>query len=43
MSFIGGLAGADITTGHFHRVIEATENLLTSPAQTEPVWLNEKD
>ena len=43
MSFIGGLAGADITVGHFHRVIEATEKLLGSPAPTEPVWLNEKD
>jgi pyruvate ferredoxin oxidoreductase alpha subunit/phenylglyoxylate dehydrogenase alpha subunit len=43
MSFIGGLAGADITVGHFHRVIEATEKLLSSPAPTEPVWLNEKD
>jgi pyruvate ferredoxin oxidoreductase alpha subunit/phenylglyoxylate dehydrogenase alpha subunit len=46
MSFIGGLAGADITVGHFHRVIEATEKLLSSPSVTmtiEPVWLNEKD
>jgi phenylglyoxylate dehydrogenase alpha subunit len=43
MSFIGGLAGADITVGHFHRVIEATEKLLSSPAPIEPVWLNEKD
>jgi pyruvate ferredoxin oxidoreductase alpha subunit/phenylglyoxylate dehydrogenase alpha subunit len=43
MSFIGGLAGADITVGHFHRVIEATERLLTSPPPSEPVWLNEKD
>lgn len=43
MSFIGGLAGADITVGHFHRVIEATEKLLTGPAPTEPVWLNERD
>jgi pyruvate ferredoxin oxidoreductase alpha subunit/phenylglyoxylate dehydrogenase alpha subunit len=43
MSFIGGLAGADITVGHFHRVIEATEKLLSSPAPGEPVWLNEND
>ena len=43
MSFIGGLAGADITVGHFHRVIEATEKLLSGPAPTEPVWLNERD
>ena len=43
MSFIGGLAGADITVGHFRRVIEATEKLLSGPAPTEPVWLNERD
>ena len=43
MSFIGGLAGADITIGHFHRVIDATERLLDGPAPTEPVWLNEND
>ena len=42
-SFIGGLAGADITVGHFHRVINETEALLSGPASTEPVWLNEKD
>ncbi len=42
-SFIGGLAGADITTTHFHRVIDETAALLCSPASTEPVWLNEKD
>jgi pyruvate ferredoxin oxidoreductase alpha subunit/phenylglyoxylate dehydrogenase alpha subunit len=43
MSFIGGLAGADITVAHFHRVIAATEALLSEPAPTEPVWLNERD
>ncbi|HRP95428.1 MAG TPA: phenylglyoxylate dehydrogenase [Rhodocyclaceae bacterium] len=43
MSFIGGLAGADITVAHFHRVIDATEALLTGPAPTETVWLNERD
>jgi len=43
MSFIGGLSGADITVGHFYRVIEATEKLLTGPAPIEPVWLNERD
>ena len=43
MSFIGGLAGADITTGHFHRVIADTEALLSGPVPTEPVWLNEND
>ncbi|HRP76575.1 MAG TPA: phenylglyoxylate dehydrogenase, partial [Rhodocyclaceae bacterium] len=43
MSFIGGLAGADLTIPHFHRVIDATEQLLGNPAPTEPVWLNERD
>jgi pyruvate ferredoxin oxidoreductase alpha subunit/phenylglyoxylate dehydrogenase alpha subunit len=43
MSFIGGLAGADITVAHFHRVIAATEALLGEPAPTETVWLNERD
>lgn len=43
MSFIGGLAGADITVAHFHRVIAATEALLSEPAPTDPVWLNERD
>jgi pyruvate ferredoxin oxidoreductase alpha subunit/phenylglyoxylate dehydrogenase alpha subunit len=43
MSFIGGLAGADITVEHFHKVIEQTEALLTGPAPTEPVWINEHD
>jgi len=43
MSFIGGLAGADLTIGHFHRVIDATQKLLSAPAPLEPVWLNEND
>ena len=43
MSFIGGLAGADITVDHFQRVIVETEALLSGPAPAEPVWLNEKD
>jgi pyruvate ferredoxin oxidoreductase alpha subunit/phenylglyoxylate dehydrogenase alpha subunit len=42
-SFIGGLAGADITVEHFHRVIEQTEALLHGPAPTEPIWINESD
>lgn len=46
-SFIGGLAGADLTVEHFHRVIEATEALLHNPSAAfdggEPVWLNEND
>ncbi len=42
-SFIGGLAGADLTLEHFHRVIEATEALIHGPAPDEPVWLNAND
>lgn len=43
-SFIGGLAGADLTVDHFHRVIAQTEALVTAgPVSQEPVWLNEKD
>jgi pyruvate ferredoxin oxidoreductase alpha subunit/phenylglyoxylate dehydrogenase alpha subunit len=42
-SFIGGLAGADITVEHFHRVIEQTASMLLGRAPAEPVWLNEDD
>jgi pyruvate ferredoxin oxidoreductase alpha subunit/phenylglyoxylate dehydrogenase alpha subunit len=42
-SFIGGLAGADITVDHFHRVIAATEALIGGTTPTEPIWLNEHD
>jgi pyruvate ferredoxin oxidoreductase alpha subunit/phenylglyoxylate dehydrogenase alpha subunit len=42
-SFIGGLAGADITVEHFHRVIEITQSLLEGFDPTEPIWLNEND
>lgn len=42
-SFIGGLAGADLTIEHFHRVINATEALLDGPVPDEPVWLNAND
>ena len=42
-SFIGGLAGADLTVATFHRVIAETRALLERPAADEPVWLNAKD
>jgi pyruvate ferredoxin oxidoreductase alpha subunit/phenylglyoxylate dehydrogenase alpha subunit len=42
-SFIGGLAGADITVAHFHRVIEITQSLLDGFVPAEPIWLNEND
>lgn len=43
MSFIGGLAGADITTDHFGRVIERVQALAQDGRVGETVWLNEKD
>jgi len=43
MSFIGGLAGADITIGHFDRAIRQTAELARGAAPGETVWLNEKD
>jgi phenylglyoxylate dehydrogenase alpha subunit len=43
MSFIGGLAGADLTLGHFERVIRRTAELARDGHAAETVWLNEKD
>jgi pyruvate ferredoxin oxidoreductase alpha subunit/phenylglyoxylate dehydrogenase alpha subunit len=43
MSFIGGLAGADITTEHFGRVIERVQALAKDGRTGETVWLNERD
>ena len=43
MSFIGGLAGADITVGHFEHVIRRTAELARDAVPGETVWLNEKD
>jgi pyruvate ferredoxin oxidoreductase alpha subunit/phenylglyoxylate dehydrogenase alpha subunit len=43
MSFIGGLAGADLTVGHFERVIRRTKELARDGRPAETVWLNEKD
>jgi pyruvate ferredoxin oxidoreductase alpha subunit/phenylglyoxylate dehydrogenase alpha subunit len=43
MSFIGGLAGADITTDHFGRVIERVQALAQDGRAGETVWLNERD
>jgi pyruvate ferredoxin oxidoreductase alpha subunit/phenylglyoxylate dehydrogenase alpha subunit len=41
LSFIGGLAGADITIEHFSRVIETTARSLKGEAVEGPIWLNE--
>jgi phenylglyoxylate dehydrogenase alpha subunit len=43
MSFIGGLAGADITVEHFARAIERSIRLAGGEAAAGPVWLNEND
>ena len=43
ISFIGGLAGADITIDHFRRVIATTARALDGDVPEEPIWINEKD
>jgi pyruvate ferredoxin oxidoreductase alpha subunit/phenylglyoxylate dehydrogenase alpha subunit len=43
ISFIGGLAGADITVEHFTRAIALTRELQWGREPNEPVWLNEND
>ncbi|WP_096700750.1 NADH-dependent phenylglyoxylate dehydrogenase subunit alpha [Magnetospirillum sp. 15-1] len=43
MSFIGGLAGADITVEHFAGVVDRTFRLAGGEMATGPVWLNEND
>jgi phenylglyoxylate dehydrogenase alpha subunit len=43
MSFIGGLAGADITVEHFSQAIDRTRRLSVGELATGPVWLNEND
>ena len=41
ISFIGGLAGADITEHDFARVIETTARALKGDVPSEPIWINE--
>jgi pyruvate ferredoxin oxidoreductase alpha subunit/phenylglyoxylate dehydrogenase alpha subunit len=43
VSFIGGLAGADITVDHFNRVIETTAKALRGEMPSGTIWLNEND
>ena len=43
VSFIGGLAGADLTPEHFARALEATRETLAGARPLAPVWLNEGD
>jgi len=43
LSFIGGLAGADITAEHFARVIADVGRVHAGDTVPGPVWLNEND
>jgi len=43
MSFIGGLAGADLTTRHFDATIARIETLARDKHAGPTVWLNEQD
>ena len=43
ISFIGGLAGADITDEHFARAIALTREAEWDRTSDEPIWLNEND
>jgi len=43
VSFIGGLAGADITISHFMQVIETTAKALKGKIPEETIWLNENE
>ena len=43
LSFIGGLAGADITVGHFAQAIDLTAKALAGFEADGPIWLNEND
>lgn len=43
VSFIGGLAGADITIRHFRQVIATTARVFNGQVPDEPIWINEND
>jgi pyruvate ferredoxin oxidoreductase alpha subunit/phenylglyoxylate dehydrogenase alpha subunit len=43
VSFIGGLAGADITIRHFREVIATTAQALGGQVFDGPIWVNEND
>lgn len=43
ISFIGGLAGADLTVDHFTRVIDTTSKAGRGEVADGPIWLNEND
>lgn len=41
VSFIAGLAGADIMEDHFSRIIETTAKAFRGETPKEPIWINE--
>ena len=43
ISFIGGLAGADITIDHFRVVITTTSRALKGEVPDGPIWINENE
>lgn len=43
ISFIGGLAGADITEAHFERAMATTKQALAGELPDAAVWMNEGD
>ena len=43
ISFIGGLAGADITIDHFRKVIATTARVFNGEVPEGPIWINEND
>ena len=43
LSFIGGLAGADITQSHFEAAFDMVAALKDGKTVAGPIWLNEKD
>ncbi len=43
VSFIGGLAGADLTAEHFARAIDITGRAAAGETPAGPVWLNEQE
>jgi pyruvate ferredoxin oxidoreductase alpha subunit/phenylglyoxylate dehydrogenase alpha subunit len=43
VSFVGGLAGADLTPEHFARAIAITRDAAWGQTPNGPVWLNEND
>ena len=43
LSFIGGLAGSDLTIRHFRQIIATTGRALAGEVPEGPIWVNEND